>query len=188
MARGGYDPRAALALWGLLNEIEDEQKANGEVNWADQVPWTRTHPTGSDRQKASRRLGCERQDADGRSAGNPTGIAESDEDLQQAVVAGSGRQQGRRPHASDTHSVVTSLSTRRFEAVVLFSVAFDRTLACRRCGGGGIGRVGDPVALDPVHRAADTLLVFRPAQVLRAESCIDRIASVCTTVTPRHVS
>lgn len=51
MANAGYDPRAALALWGLLNEVEAEQAEKGEVAWSDRIPWTRTHPTGADRQK-----------------------------------------------------------------------------------------------------------------------------------------
>lgn len=55
MARAGYDPRAALALWGLLNEVENEQKERGEVNWSDKVPWTRTHPTGQNREMAIRK-------------------------------------------------------------------------------------------------------------------------------------
>lgn len=51
MARAGYNPRAALALWGLLNEIEQDQHDRGEVAWADKIPWTRTHPTGKDREQ-----------------------------------------------------------------------------------------------------------------------------------------
>ncbi|KAG0148665.1 hypothetical protein CROQUDRAFT_41008 [Cronartium quercuum f. sp. fusiforme G11] len=52
MARAGYDPRAALALWGLLNELEEEQENRGEVAWADKIPWTRTHPSGKNRELA----------------------------------------------------------------------------------------------------------------------------------------
>ncbi|CAH7682168.1 putative metalloendopeptidase M48, Ste24p [Phakopsora pachyrhizi] len=52
MAKAGYDPREALSLWGLLNEVEQEQLDRGTLAWSDKIPWTRTHPTGKDREKA----------------------------------------------------------------------------------------------------------------------------------------
>lgn len=48
MARAGYNPQAALALWKILNQLEcNEDKAR---KWSEKIPWTRTHPTGKDRE------------------------------------------------------------------------------------------------------------------------------------------
>ncbi|KAI9612223.1 hypothetical protein KEM48_004238 [Puccinia striiformis f. sp. tritici PST-130] len=53
MARAGYDPGAALKLWNLLNQLEEDQRTsnnNSSIGWAERIPWTRTHPTCKDRE------------------------------------------------------------------------------------------------------------------------------------------
>lgn len=53
MAKAGFDPRAALQLWEILNEVEaDTQEALGPRERAEQIALLRTHPTGEDRLKA----------------------------------------------------------------------------------------------------------------------------------------
>lgn len=61
MARAGYDPRAAIRLWEILNEAEREVERDeagaggaggGESMWWDEWDahaWLRTHPTGEER-------------------------------------------------------------------------------------------------------------------------------------------
>jgi len=53
MARAGYNPGAALRLWQLLNQFEEDLKtcsSNSTLGWADRAPWTRTHPTCKERE------------------------------------------------------------------------------------------------------------------------------------------
>jgi predicted Zn-dependent protease len=65
MAKAGYDPRAAIRLWEILNEAEEdvekegrhevEKKENGkgeEMMIWDHVALLRTHPTGKERLQA----------------------------------------------------------------------------------------------------------------------------------------
>lgn len=50
MAKAGFDPRAALQLWEILNEVEaDTQEALGPRERAEQIALLRTHPTGEER-------------------------------------------------------------------------------------------------------------------------------------------
>lgn len=50
MARAGFDPRAALRLWKILNEIEADVSETGEHgSVTDHIALLRTHPTGHKR-------------------------------------------------------------------------------------------------------------------------------------------
>ncbi|KAI5474406.1 hypothetical protein MNV49_003374 [Pseudohyphozyma bogoriensis] len=50
MARAGYDPRGALRLWKILNEVEEDVTENGEHgSIVDHIALLRTHPTGQQR-------------------------------------------------------------------------------------------------------------------------------------------
>jgi hypothetical protein len=54
MAAAGYDPRASLDLWFLLNEIGLEGAQNGPL--LQKAPFLRTHPTGDQRFKVGSSL------------------------------------------------------------------------------------------------------------------------------------
>ncbi|KAK4054242.1 glutamate--ammonia ligase [Microbotryomycetes sp. JL201] len=50
MARAGFDPRGAIALWEILNEVESDVSATGEHGTiTDHIAFLRTHPTGERR-------------------------------------------------------------------------------------------------------------------------------------------
>ncbi|GAA5898386.1 M48 family metallopeptidase [Sporobolomyces salmoneus] len=64
MAKAGYDPRAAIRLWEILNEAEEDiehsgshaidSKEGGKMIW-EHVALLRTHPTGKERLEALRK-------------------------------------------------------------------------------------------------------------------------------------
>lgn len=50
MARAGFDPRAALELWEILNEVEADVTTKGQHGGiTDHIALLRTHPTGEQR-------------------------------------------------------------------------------------------------------------------------------------------
>ncbi|KAM0789467.1 hypothetical protein ACM66B_000287 [Microbotryomycetes sp. NB124-2] len=50
MARAGFDPRGAITLWEILNEVEADVSATGEHGTiTDHIAFLRTHPTGERR-------------------------------------------------------------------------------------------------------------------------------------------
>jgi predicted Zn-dependent protease len=51
MAAAGYNPRASLDLWAVLNEIGLEGAQNASL--LQKTPFLRTHPTGEQRLKVS---------------------------------------------------------------------------------------------------------------------------------------
>ncbi|KAK4054637.1 glutamate--ammonia ligase [Microbotryomycetes sp. JL221] len=50
MARAGFDPRGAITLWEILNEVESDISTTGEHGTiTDHIDFLRTHPTGQQR-------------------------------------------------------------------------------------------------------------------------------------------